>query len=160
MNAVFWLLPTTVMEWMVPLVVATGAVKQRDRCLQIWLCIVPPDRRGQRRKPVFVPSRVIWKRNGCVDRHGDVMKWKHFPIYWPFVTGIHEGWPVDYADRGAVKWNFDVFFYVFFDVNLNKPNKQYEFPVVWDGVTLMCIPLNLPWIFSGASHWGFRKYPG
>ena len=21
--------------------------------------------------------------------HGDVMKWKHFPRYWPFVRGIH-----------------------------------------------------------------------
>ena len=21
--------------------------------------------------------------------HGDVIKWKHFPHYWPFVRGIH-----------------------------------------------------------------------
>ena len=25
----------------------------------------------------------------CCQRHEDVIKWKHFPIYWPFVRGIH-----------------------------------------------------------------------
>ena len=24
-----------------------------------------------------------------VDEHDDVIKWKHFPHYWPFVRGIH-----------------------------------------------------------------------
>ena len=24
--------------------------------------------------------------------HDDVMKWKHFPRYWPFVRGIHRSW--------------------------------------------------------------------
>ena len=24
-----------------------------------------------------------------VDGHDDVIKWKHFPCYWPFVRGIH-----------------------------------------------------------------------
>ena len=23
------------------------------------------------------------------DTHDDVIKWKHFPCYWPFVRGIH-----------------------------------------------------------------------
>ena len=29
--------------------------------------------------------------------HDDVIKWKHFPRYWPFVRGIHRspGWPVN-----------------------------------------------------------------
>ena len=31
---------------------------------------------------------VIW----CY--HDDVMKWKHFPRYWPFLRGIHR-WPVN-----------------------------------------------------------------
>ena len=26
--------------------------------------------------------------------HDDVIKWKHFPCYWPFVRGIHQ-WPVN-----------------------------------------------------------------
>ena len=25
----------------------------------------------------------------CSDMHDDVIKWKHFPRYWPFVRGIH-----------------------------------------------------------------------
>ena len=39
--------------------------------------------------------------------HDDVIKWKHFPRYWPFVWGIH---------RSPVTRNFDVFF----DLSLNK----------------------------------------
>ena len=27
--------------------------------------------------------------------HDDVIKWKHFPRYWPFVRGIHR-WPVNF----------------------------------------------------------------
>ena len=29
----------------------------------------------------------------------DVIKWKHFPRYWPFVRGIHR-WPVDLPHKG------------------------------------------------------------
>ena len=32
--------------------------------------------------------------------HDDVIKWKHFPHYWPFVRGIHR----------PVMWSFNVFF--------------------------------------------------
>ena len=39
--------------------------------------------------------------------HDDVIKWKHFPRYWPFVRGIH---------RSPVTRSFDVFF----DLRLNK----------------------------------------
>ena len=31
--------------------------------------------------------------------HGDVIKWKHFPCYWPFVRGIHR-WPVNSPRKG------------------------------------------------------------
>ena len=31
--------------------------------------------------------------------HDDVMKWKHFPRYWPFVRGIHR-WPVNSPHKG------------------------------------------------------------
>ena len=39
--------------------------------------------------------------------HDDVIKWKHFPRYWPFVWGIH---------RSPVTRSFDVCF----DLRLNK----------------------------------------
>ena len=31
--------------------------------------------------------------------HDDVIKWKHFPRYWPFVRGIHR-WPVNLPHKG------------------------------------------------------------
>ena len=31
--------------------------------------------------------------------HDDVIKWKHFPRYWPFVRGIHRS-PVKYPHKG------------------------------------------------------------
>ena len=44
----------------------------------------------------LIPSRITSlipndKKNKI---HDDVIKWKHFPRYWPFVRGIHR-WPVD-----------------------------------------------------------------
>ena len=39
--------------------------------------------------------------------HDDVMKWKSFPHYWPFVKGIHR-WPVDSFRKGPVMRTFDV----------------------------------------------------
>ena len=39
-------------------------------------------------------------------KHDDVIKWKHFPRYWPFVWGIHR-WPRSLID-------------VFFDLRPNK----------------------------------------
>ena len=35
----------------------------------------------------------------CKGFHDDVIKWKHFPRYWPFVSGIH-GSPVDSPHKG------------------------------------------------------------
>ena len=42
-------------------------------------------------------------------KHDDVIKWKHFPRYWPFVRGIHR-WPVNSPHkgqwRGALMFSF------------------------------------------------------
>ena len=44
-------------------------------------------------------SHVSYTR-GCNSRpHDDVIKWKHFPRYWPFVRGIHRG-PVNSPQKG------------------------------------------------------------
>ena len=52
-------------------------------------------------------------------RHDDVIKWKHFPRYWPFVRGIHRSrWIPRTKARDA---ELDVLF----DLRLNKRlNKQ------------------------------------
>ena len=46
--------------------------------------------------------------------HHDVIKWKHFPPYWPFVRGIHR------SQRPATR-NFDVFFALRLNKRLSKP---------------------------------------
>ena len=41
--------------------------------------------------------------------HGDVIKWKHFPPYWPFVRGIHRG-PVNSPHKG--QWRGALMFHL------------------------------------------------
>ena len=47
--------------------------------------------------------------------HDDVIEWKHFPRYWPFVRGIHRS-PVNSTHKG--QWRGALIF--FFDLSLNK----------------------------------------
>ena len=35
--------------------------------------------------------------------HGDVIKWKHFPRYWPFVWGIYRS-QVNSPHKGQWRW--------------------------------------------------------
>ena len=40
--------------------------------------------------------------NACSDdkaTHDDVIRWKHFPCYWPFVQGIHRS-PMNFLHKG------------------------------------------------------------
>ena len=48
---------------------------------------------------VVAGQHVNWHRNRRVP-HDDVIRWKHFPRYWPFVWGIHR----------PVTWSFDLLF--------------------------------------------------
>ena len=57
--------------------------------------------------PWIVDSEHIDAPHRSWIRHDDVIKWKHFPRYWPFVRGIH---------RSSVR-SFDVFFDL-------RPNKR------------------------------------
>ena len=62
---------------------------------------------------------VVWKKWSSWVKmtkiHDDVIKWKHFPRYWPFVQGILQ-WPVNSPHKRPVTQSFDVFF----DLRLNK----------------------------------------
>ena len=49
------------------------------------------------------------------ESHDDVIKWKHFPRHWPFVSGIHWS-PVDSPSQRPVTPSFGVYF----DLRLNK----------------------------------------
>ena len=60
-------------------------------------------------------SAILLRPSLCL-YHDDVIKWKHFPRYWPFVWGIHQS-PVNSPPkdqwRGALMFSF-------FDLGLNK----------------------------------------
>ena len=60
---------------------------------------------GTDRLQFFPPSsRCIctWSQ-----KHDDVIKWKHFPLYWPFVRDIHRS-PVTFPSQRPVTRSFDV----------------------------------------------------
>ena len=50
------------------------------------------------------------------ETHDDVMKWKHFPPYWPFVREI----PGEFPAQRPVTRSFDLFF----DLRLNKRSSK------------------------------------
>ena len=65
--------------------------------------------------------------------HDDVIKWKHFPRYWPFVPVTEEFFSQRPLTRG-----FDVFF----DLRLNKQlGITIETPVIWDVIALIMTSL-------------------
>ena len=55
------------------------------------------------------------------DSHDDVIKWNHFPRYWPFVGGIHQS-PVtgEFSAQRPVTGSFDVFFHLRLNKRLSK----------------------------------------
>ena len=44
-------------------------------------------------------ARIMCLRDPTIYGHDDVIKWMHFPRYWPFVRGIHR-WPVNSQHKG------------------------------------------------------------
>ena len=68
---------------------------------------------------------VILKNNQYPARsigiHYDIIKWEHFPHYWPFVWGIH--WPPVNSQR-PVTWSFDVFFDQHLNMRLRKQSRR------------------------------------
>ena len=57
---------------------------------------------------LHVPYRMYWH---CFNTHDDVIKWKHFPRYWPFVRGIHRS-PVNSPHKG--QWRGALMFSLIF----------------------------------------------
>ena len=42
---------------------------------------------------------IVYSISQTISTHEDVIKWKHFPRYWPFVRGIHRS-PVNSPHKG------------------------------------------------------------
>ena len=86
--------------------------RQLDCLLNSWFILTTmkasklwPYMREQRASHVECVS-MTWCHHGLI--HDDVIKWKHFPRYWPFVRGIHRS-PVNSPHkgqwRGALKFS-------------------------------------------------------
>ena len=43
----------------------------------------------QKGAAVYKYTSILHFRTDLKPLHGDVIRWKHFPRYWPFVRGIH-----------------------------------------------------------------------
>ena len=70
--------------------------------------------------PIFQPCRS-WI-------YHDVIEWKHFPRYWPFVRGIHRSPDSPHKTSDAAR-SFDIF-YLRLKKRLSKPSRHrwYEMP--------------------------------
>ena len=54
--------------------------------------VSPTSGRGEQKKEASKPCfpELLWTIPASnAENHDDVIKWKHFPRYWPFVRGIH-----------------------------------------------------------------------
>ena len=73
--------------------------RQTDRNLPILYCQYLAISYNRNIQPTF--SRWLWCSllQICYSQHDDVIKWKHFPRYWPFVRGIHRS-PVNSPHKG------------------------------------------------------------
>ena len=61
-------------------------------------------------KPQQKRAHILWDRHTApklLCLHHDVIKWKHFPRYWPFVRGIHQS-PVNSPHKG--QWRVTLMF--------------------------------------------------
>ena len=54
---------------------------------------------------MFTVTVDKWSTVKSSDTHDDVIKWKHFPRYWPFVRGIHRS-PVNSPHKGQWRGAF------------------------------------------------------
>ena len=105
--------------------------------------------------------------------HDDVIKWKHFPRYWPFVRGIHR--PRWIPAQRPVTRRFDVFFDLRLNKRLSKQNRhagdlrrhRTHYDVIVMVVGLFILHLIITWtnadllihVFASATHkWNREMY--
>ena len=93
--------------------------------------------------PLYIYS---WEKTQPVTEyniHDDVIKWKYFPHYWPFLRGIHR-WPVNSPHKG--QWRGGLTFslicvWINGWVNNGEAGDLRRYPAHYD-VTVMYNPVN------------------
>ena len=74
--------------------------------------------------------------------HNDVMKWKHFLCYWPFVRGIHQS-PVDSPHKGQCRGHF-----LWSAPKKKMVQQTIKTWLIWDAIALIMMSLWLWHIIS------------
>ena len=78
--------------------------------------------------------------------HDDVIKWKHFPRYWPFVKGIHRS-PVDSPNKGP--WRGALMFSLMRAWTNGWANSRYPGDLRHHGAH--CNVTEMSWAINGSS---------
>ena len=96
---------------------------------------------------------------GTLSCYDDVIKWKHFPRYWPIVRGIHQS-PMNSPHkgqwRGALTWrdvtrSFDVFFDMCHDKRPSKQSRRRRFETLSCSLLRHCNGNTFSWRDYSAS---------
>ena len=74
----------------------------------------------------------------------DIIKWKHFPCYWPFVWEIHRS-PVNSPAQRPVTQSFDVFFDLHLSRQLSKQWRHWWFEKLPHSLWPHCNGENATW---------------
>ena len=107
----------------------------------LGLKLIHVSKRGPRW--LVVTSSRMWHQPRLDDHHGDVIKWQHFPRYWPFVWGIQQS-PVNSLHKDL--WRGDVTEMIRFSCfACGKPSNCHPVSTPWGLVTYI---LMLHWIRS------------
>ena len=97
-------------------------------CIRCWLCGTDKHFSVWHDYDGFVHGcscqQHRWRHNNI--QHDDVIKWKHFPRYWPFVWGIHRS-PVNSPHKGQWRWASMFFFYLRLNKRLSKQLRRQWF---------------------------------
>ena len=114
----------------------------------------------------------MWTTDFLFYNHDDVIKWKHFPCYWPFVRGIHRS-PVNSPHKGQWRWAL-MFTLICAWINGWVNNREvgdlrchrahYDVIVMWGHSVCDTLELcnmepqaMLCWHMHGSFKWYFRK---
>ena len=83
---------------------------------------------------IISPPKLPFKSRYRAYRSHDVIKWKHFQRYWPFVRGIHRS-PVNSPHKDQWRPSFDIFFDLCLNKRLSKQSWAWWFetptPSLW-----------------------------
>ena len=72
--------------------------------------------------------------------HNDVIKWKHFPLYWPFVWGIHRSRWIPFTRASDTElWCF------LWSAPEQKVEKAISTLMIWDAVALIMMIFQCQW---------------